>query len=138
MVTAMSTQTLAEASALLSTVLVDSIQIMDVADPVTVGINVIRSLTPVGAPVAGLVQTTTLANAVESQVESVYAIKVARGTAVEAGQAIKVVTCVQEPDLVGKVLLLDKISQNGLALIRKGVASDTTVVNQEGKEAISA
>ncbi|WNO28257.1 hypothetical protein SEA_GAREY24_10 [Microbacterium phage Garey24] len=137
MVTAMSTQTLAEAGALLASVLLDSIQILDVGDPVTVGHNVIKSLTPVGDPVAGLVQSTTLQNAVESKVETVFSVKVARGTALEAGQAIRVVSCVAEPDLVGKVLLLDKISQNGLALIRKGVASEATVVNQEGKEGLA-
>jgi hypothetical protein len=38
-----------------------------------------------------------------------------------------------EPDLVGKVLLLDKVSQNGLAMLRKAVASDFDMVNQEGK-----
>ncbi|QJD50050.1 hypothetical protein SEA_ZADA_10 [Microbacterium phage Zada] len=138
MVTAMSTQTLAESSRLLELVLMDSLQLLDVGDPVTVGHNVTRSLTPVGDPIPGLVQTTTLQNAVESRVESVYSIKVRQGTQISAGQAIRVVSCVQEPSLVGKVLLLDKISQNGLALLRKGVATDATVVNQEGKEAISA
>ncbi|QBZ72936.1 hypothetical protein SEA_PHRIENDS_10 [Microbacterium phage Phriends] len=138
MVTAMSTQTLAESSRLLELVLMDSLQIMDVGDPITMGHNVTRSLTPVGDPIPGLVQTTTLQNAVESRVESVYSIKVRQGTQISAGQAVRVVSCVQEPSLVGKVLLLDKISQNGLALLRKGVATDATVVNQEGKEAISA
>jgi len=137
MVTAMSTQTLAESSRLLELVLMDTIQIMDVGEPVTVGHNVTRSLTPVGEPVPGLVQTTTLANAAESRVENTYSVKVRQGTQISAGQAIKVLACVQEPSLVGKVLLLDKFSQNGLALIRKGVASDTTVVNQEGKEALA-
>ncbi|AWN03725.1 hypothetical protein PBI_MARTIN_11 [Microbacterium phage Martin] len=138
MVTAMSTQTLAESSRLLELVLMDSLQLLDVGDPVTMGHNVTRSLTPVGDPIPGLVQTTTLQNAVESRVESVYSIKVRQGTQISAGQAVRVVSCVQEPSLVGKVLLLDKISQNGLALLRKGVATDATVVNQEGKEAISA
>ncbi|AUX82784.1 hypothetical protein PBI_POCKET_10 [Microbacterium phage Pocket] len=138
MVTAMSTQTLAESSRLLELVLMDSLQLLDVGDPITVGHNVTRSLTPVGDPIPGLVQTTTLQNAVESRVESVYSIKVRQGTQISAGQAIRVVSCVQEPSLVGKVLLLDKISQNGLALLRKGVATDATIVNQEGKEAISA
>jgi len=137
MVTAMSTQTLAESSRLLELVLMDTIQIMDVGEPVTVGHNVTRSLTPVGEPVPGLVQTTTLANAAESRVENTYSVKVRQGTQISAGQAIKVLACVQEPSLVGKVLLLDKFSQNGLALIRKGVASDATVVNQEGKEALA-
>ncbi|QFP95338.1 hypothetical protein SEA_YUUY_9 [Microbacterium phage YuuY] len=134
----MSTQTWDDAGVLLGqAVLVDTLQIMDVGDPVTVGTKVVRLLTPVGDPVDGLVQTTSLANAAESQVVNVYSVKVARKTVIRAGQAIKLVACRQEPDLVGKVLLLDKVSQNGLAVIRKAVASDTTVVNQEGKEGIS-
>jgi hypothetical protein len=110
---------------------------MEVGDPITVGIEVTRILTPVGQPVPGLVQTTTLENAVESRTSNVYSVKVAQGTPLKAGQAVKVVSCVMEPDLAGKVLLLDKVSQNGVAVIRKAVASDYTVVNQEGKEGLS-
>ena len=133
----MSTPILDEAAHHLSGVLVDLIQLYDVGEPVTVGIHVTRALTPVGDPIPGLVQTTTLENAVESRTESTYSVKVARGTAIAAGQAIKVTRCVQEPDLVGKTLLLDKVSQNGAALIRKAVAQDFENVNQEGKEGIS-
>ena len=133
-----STRTWNEASQLLrSAVLIDSIQIFDVGEPVTTGVYVTRPKIPSGEPVAALVQTTILANAVESVTDSVYSVKVADGTPLEAGQAVKVLTCVQEPDLVGKTLLLDKVSQNGLALIRKAVASDWTVVNQEGKEGLA-
>jgi hypothetical protein len=113
--------------------LLDSIQILTVGPPVTVGATVTRALTPVGTPIPGLVQTTSLANAVESRTDSVYSVKVAKGTALAAGQAVKVISCLSEPDLVNKVLLMDKISKNGLAMIRKGVASDFENVNQEGK-----
>lgn len=134
----MSTPTLDEASRLLTAaVLRDTVQILDVGSPVTTGIHVTRELTPVGEPVAALVQTTNLANAVESRVDSVYSVKVPRGIAISAGQAVEVLTCVEEPDLVGKKLLLDKVSKNGAAIIRKAVASDFEVVNQEGKEGIS-
>jgi hypothetical protein len=130
----MSTQTLGEAGrTLAAAVLLDTIQILDVGDPVTVGSQVTRALTPVGNPIPGLVQTTTLQNAVESRTDNTYSVKVARGTAVQPGQAVRVVTCLAEPDLVGKVLLLDKVSQNGLAMLRKAVASDFDMVNQEGK-----
>ncbi|AUX83347.1 hypothetical protein FDJ34_gp09 [Microbacterium phage Eleri] len=132
-----STQTWAEAANTLATVLFDSVQIYDVAEPVTTGVAVTRALTPVGEPMPGLVQTTTLANAAESLTINTYSVKVARGTDISAGQAVKVLECQLEPSLVGKVLLLDKVSQNGMALIRKAVASDATVVNQEGKEALS-
>jgi hypothetical protein len=130
----MSTQTLTESARQLAlAVLKDTVQIMDVGQPVTVGINVTRELTPVGDPVAGLVQTTVLDNAVESLVDSVYSVKVAGGTNIKAGQAVKVISCLMEPSLVGKVLLLDKVSQNGLAMIRKAVATEFKPVNQEGK-----
>lgn len=134
----MSTRTLDEsARALEKAVFLDSVQIMNVADPVTVGTAVTRALTPVGEPVPGLVQTTTLANAIESQTTNTYSVKVPTRTGLKAGQAVKVLSCLMEPDLVGKVLLLDKVSQNGLAMLRKGVASDVDVVNQEGKEALA-
>lgn len=132
----MSTQTLAEAAALLSGVLVDTIQLYTVAEPETTGIHVTRELTPVGDPVASLVQTTVLENATESRVNSTYSVKFAQGTVVEPGMAIEVITATREPSLQGKKLLLDKVSQNGVAVIRKAVASDFEAVNQEGKEGL--
>lgn len=134
----MSTPILRSAARLLEkNLFVDLLQVLDVGAPETVGILVIRSTTPVGMPIPGLVQTTTLANAVESRTDSVYSIKVPQGTDLSAGQAVRVVRCLAEPDLEGKALLVDKISKNGLAMLRKGVASDFEVVNQEGKEGIS-
>jgi len=133
----MSTQTLAESARQLSAaVLIDTIQIYDVGDPVTVGFEVTRALTIVGQPLAGLVQETTLENAVESRTTSTYSVKVSQGTSISAGQVVEVVSSIMEPSLVGKRLLLDKVSQNGLAMIRKAVASEFEVVNQEGKEGI--
>lgn len=130
----MSTLTLADASRLLEELLIDRVQLLLVGDPVTKGFEVTRQTVPVGDPVPALVQTTTLANAAESRTDNVYSIKVPHETVIDAGMAVKVLTCHREPSLVGKKLLLDKVSQNGLALIRKAVASDFTVVNQEGKE----
>lgn len=130
----MSTQTLTEASMLLTkSVLLDTMQVYAVGDPVTVGFEVTRSLTPLGPPIAGLAQHTTLENAVESLTSTTYSVKVPQGTTLHPGQVVEVITCLQEPDLVGKKLLIDKISMNGLAMIRKAVASDFEVVNQEGK-----
>lgn len=134
----MSIQTLDESARLLAAAtLIDQVQIYTVGQPVTVGINVTRELTAVGEPIPGLVQTSTLENAAESQVSSLYSVKVAKGTVLEAGQAVRVVACIAEPALVGKTLLLDKVSKNGLAMIRKAIASDFEVVNQEGKEALN-
>lgn len=131
----MSTRVLDQAGAALSTVLIDRITILNVGEPVTTGINVTRALTPqgTGQPIPALVQSTTLANAVESRVINTYSVKVAQGTELKAGQAIRVEYCRLEPDLSGRVLLIDKISENGSALIRKAVASTYQNVNQEGK-----
>lgn len=134
----MSIQTLTEsAKQLASAVLLDSIQIFTVGQPVTTGFTVTRALTPVGLPVAGLVQHVTLENAVESRTTTTYSVKVSLQTSLVAGQAIKVISCLADPSLVGKTLLLDKVSQNGLAMIRKAVASDFSTVNQEGKGGIA-
>ena len=134
---AMSTQTWDEAARLQrENVLVDSVQVYNLGSPVTTGVHVSLSRSPVGEPIPALVQTTTLANAAESSTDSVYSVKVAQGTALSAGQAVKVLSCRMEPSLIGKTLLLDKVSQNGLAALRKAVASDFEVVNQEGQEGL--
>ncbi|WIC89568.1 hypothetical protein SEA_GARDENB_10 [Microbacterium phage GardenB] len=132
----MSTQTLAESSRLLELLLVDEVQILDVGEPITVGRNVTRELTPVGDPVKALVQGTTLQNAVESTTESIWAVKVPAGTPLVAGQAVRVTKASSKSTLVGKVLLLDKVSESGIDVLRKGVASDFEKVNQEGKEGL--
>lgn len=123
---------------MLTTVMLDTVQIYDVGAPVTVGVNVTRELTAVGEPVAGLVQSTTLENAAESQTQQIFSVKVPYLTVIRAGQAVRVISCLMEPDLIGKTLLLDKVSLNGAAMLRKAVASEATVVNQEGKEALQA
>lgn len=134
----MSTQILAEAARVLAeATLRDTIQILTVGPPVTVGFEVTRELTPLGDPVAGLVQTTVLENAVESKSSSSYSVKVHAGQLFRPGMAVRVITCELEPELVGKELLIDKVSLNGAAMIRKGVATDFDVVNQEGKEALA-
>ena len=117
--------------------MLDSVQIMDVGDPVTVGFEVTRSLTPVGEPVPGLVQTTTLQNAAESLTVAVYSVKVPLATQISEGQAVTVVSCLMEPDLVGKVLYLDKVTQNGAAMLRKATATDFSIVDQQGKGDLS-
>jgi len=130
----MSTPILAEAARLLeANILLDSVQIYDVGDPITVGINVTRPLTPVGPPVAGLVQAVTLENAVESRATQTFAIKVGLSTPLEAGQAVKVLNTRTDFSLVGKTILVDKVSKNGAAMLRKATGTDFEVINQEGK-----
>lgn len=132
-----SIQTLDDASGLMTTaVLVDLINIYSVGPVQTTGTQTSRALTKLQTNIPGLVQTTVLQNAVESQVVNTYSVKVPRGIALTAGLAVKVVRCVAEPGLVGKTLLLDKVSQNGLALLKKAVASDFHAVDQQGKEGL--
>lgn len=131
---AMSTQTLDEAGRLLAAaVLLDTVQIFDVGDPITVGIHVTRPLTPVGQPIPGLVQTISLESSVEGRVMQAYSVKVARGTALEAGQVVRLLNTRTDFELVGKDILIDTISKNGLAMIRKGTGQVFENVNQEGK-----
>lgn len=134
----MSIQTLADAADLMSVaLLVDELDLYDVGEPVTVGIDVVRDLVPVKDGVPCLVQATTLENAIESATSTTYSVKVSRDFPIQAGQAIEVTRCQADPSLVGTTLYIDKVSQNGLALIRKAVASTTYNVDQQGKEGIS-
>lgn len=130
----MSTQTLTEAGRLLSgNTLHDTVKLYAVGAPVTVGTKVTKPLELLDPNLTSLVQTTTLANAVESRTDNVYSIKFAAGTVVSVGMVVEVTSCEMEPDLIGKKLMIDKVSKNGVSLIRKAVASDWDIVNQEGK-----
>lgn len=133
----MSTQISRDGAALLAQLLIDDVQLMNVGDPVTVGANVTRALTPVGAPIKGLVQSVSLENAIEGRVNQLYSVKLPVGTVVAEGQAVKVISCAAEPALVGQVVLLDTVSRNGLAMLRKCTGQVNRVVNQEGKEALA-
>ena len=105
---------LADASKLLSLVLVDKVQLYTVGPPVTTGIQVTRQLTPLGEPVNGLVQTTTvLSNAGESLTESTWSVKVDAEVPLQGGMAVQVLMCQQDPSLVGEVLLIDRVNQSG-------------------------
>ena len=124
---------LADAGKLLSLVLVDKVQLCTVGPPVTAGIQVTRQLTPLGEPVNGLVQTTLLANAVESLTETTWSVKVAAEVPLQGGMAVQVLMCQQDPSLVGEYLLIDRVSQSGMNLIRKGVSGSSIAVDQQGK-----
>ena len=124
---------LADAGKLLSLVLVDKVQIYTVGPPVTTGIQVTRQLAPLGEPVNGLVQTTLLANAVESLTETTWSVKVAAEVPLQGGIAVQVLMCQQDPSLVGEYLLIDRVSQSGMNLIRKGVSGSFMAVDQQGK-----
>lgn len=130
----MSAHTLAAAARLVEdNILLDQVQIFDVGSPVTVGAHVTRALTPVGQPVAGLVQSVTLENAVGGRVSQSYSIKVAVGTALVPGQAVKLLNSRTEADLVGKVFLIDTVSLNGAAMLRKATSSKAQSLDSQGK-----
>ena len=130
-----STRILDDASSMLATtVLVDKIDVYTRGELITVGYDTERRLDPFAIGYPALVQSTVLANAVESTVDHVYSIKVAQATPLEAGMVVEVKECTQEPDLVGVRLLVDKMSSNGLAIIRKGVASYYSQVDPQGKD----
>ena len=124
---------LADAGKLLSLVLVDKVQIYTVGPPVTTGIQVTRQLTALGEPVNGLVQTTILANAVDSLTETTWSVKVAAEVPLQGGMAVQVLMCHQDPSLVGEVLLIDRVNQSGMNIIRKGVSGSFMTVDQQGK-----
>lgn len=124
---------LADAGKLLSIILVDKVQIYTVGPPVTTGIQVTRQLAPLGEPVNGLVQTTLLANAVESLTDTTWSVKVAAEVPLRGGMAVQVLMCQQDPSLVGEYLLIDRVSQSGVNLIRKGVSGSFMAVDQQGK-----
>lgn len=128
------TQTLTDASSLIKqTLLVDTVDLYTLGETQTEGYRAYRKATLVEPDVAALVQTTVLANAAESQVDNVYSVKVPLSTEVAAGMVARVTSCQQEPSLVGKHLMIDKVSQNGLAMLRKCVAADFHNVDQQGK-----
>ena len=124
---------LADAGKLLSLVLVDKVQLYTVGPPVTTGIQVTRQLAPLGEPVNGLVQTTILATAVESLTETTWSVKVAAEVPLRGGMAVQVLMCQQDPSLVGEVLLIDRVNQSGMNIIRKGVSGSFMAVDQQGK-----
>jgi hypothetical protein len=130
----MSTQTLAEAARLMEqNILLDQVQIFNVGEPVTVGHNVTRALTAVGQPVSGLVQSVTLESAVDGRVVQGYSIKVAVGTALVPGQAVRLLNTRTEADLVGKTFLVDTVSLNGAATLRKATATKALQLDSQGK-----
>ena len=124
---------LADAGKLLSLVLVDKVQLYTVGPPVTTGIQVTRQIAPLGEPVNGLVQTTLLANAVESLTETTWSVKVAAEVPLQGGMAVQVLVCQQDPSLVGEYLLIDRVNQSGMNLIRKGISASFMAVDQQGK-----
>ena len=129
----MPTQILTNASEILSTVLIQTLQVYNVGEPTTKGIKVSRELQEDGEPIPGLVQSILATNLGESKQEYSYSIKVPRGVPLRPGQVVEVLTSPMEPELMYKKFLIKKISYNGASLIRKATADSWESLNQEGK-----
>lgn len=113
----------------------DTVQEYSDEGPVTEGFEVKRKLSPRGEELRALVQTTVLLSAVDGKMEMVYSIKTKYGTPFEPGAVIRVVSSPRdEQGLVGKFLLIDSTSNNGLKMINKAIAKRVITVRQEGKE----
>ncbi|WNN96042.1 hypothetical protein SEA_SCHIMMELS22_11 [Microbacterium phage Schimmels22] len=133
----MSTQTLREAARLMEeNLLLDQVQIFNVGEPVTVGHTVTRALSPVGQPVNGLVQSVSLEAPNEGRITQAFSIKVAVGTPLEIGQAVRLLNSRTEPALVGKTFLVDTVSLNGAATLRKATSIKVSSLDSQGKSVI--
>ncbi len=132
-----STRTLAKGAAALEQLFIDEVQLLSLGPVETVGATTLRPATPVGEPVAGLVQSTTLPSPVDGTLVTTYSVKVARTVPLEAGMAVRVVRASADSSLQDLTLLVDVVTRNGLAMLRKGTCSLATRVQQEGKEGIA-
>ena len=127
-----STQTWADASDLLcGAVLEDTLNLYVPGETETVGFEAHRDLVPLANGIPGLVQTMALPSAEEGISQSTYSIKVEPATALQAGMVVEVDQCEREPSLTGKRLLVESVSENGLALLRKAIAHDWTSVDPQ-------
>lgn len=127
------TLTTSKAAAIINRVLlIDKVDVFTLGEAETTGFTTERKRERHLSDVVSLVQTTTLQNAVESITANTYSVKVPAGTDLQAGMLVVVTSCYNEPALVGKQLLVDKVSENGLAMLRKGVAQDYHIVDHQG------
>lgn len=119
-------------------ILIDYLDVFDVGSTVTRGFRAMpATLTAVQHDVQCLVQTTDIPQPVEGVAVQQYSIKVTRSIALKPGQAVLITRCWREPSLQGAYLLIDSVSENGAALLRKATATRFHQVDGTGKEQIS-
>lgn len=135
----MSTPILDEATEhLRRNILIDELAIFEVGPTITRGFQAMpATLTALQHNVQCLVQTLEIPLPVEGVVVQQYSIKVPRGTKLDPGMAVLVTRCWREPSLQEKYLLVDSVSENGSALIRKATATKFRQLDSTGKEQIS-
>lgn len=134
---AISTQTLANASSLMERELMrDRVRLYELGPERSVGYRVVRDRTLIQADLPALVQTTDVASDAESFVSTFFSIKLPQSTPVVTGHLVEVTQCEREPHLIGKTLLVERVSFNGLALLRKAIARGYTTLDSQGKGAV--
>ena len=116
-------------------ILIDRLDICEVGVTVTRGfVAVPATTTVIQHDVQCLVQTIDIPQPVEGAAVQQYSIKVPRGTRLEPGMAARVSQCWREPTLVDTYLLVDSVSENGSALLRKATATRFHQVDGTGKD----
>lgn len=116
-------------------ILIDRLDICEVGATVTRGfVAVPATTTVIQHDVQCLVQTIDIPQPVEGTAVQQYSVKVPRGTRLESGMAVRVSQCWREPTLVDTHLLVDSVSENGAALLRKATATRFHQVDGTGKD----
>ena len=135
----MSTPILDEATEYLRrNILIDYLDIFEAGPTITRGFQAMpATLTAVQHDVQCLVQTTDIPQPIEGAAVQRYSIKVPRGTSLKPGQVVRITRCWREPSFQGAYLLIDSVSENGAALLRKATATRFHQVDGTGKEQIS-
>ena len=119
-------------------ILIDYLDIFEVGPTITRGFQAMpATLTAVQHDVQCLVQTTEIPQPTEGVAVQQYSIKVPRGTSLKPGQVVRITRCWREPSLQEVYLLVDSVSENGAALLRKATATRFHQVDGTGKEQIS-
>lgn len=131
----MSTPILGEATEYIRrNILIDQLDICEVGATVTRGfVAVPATITTIQRDVQCLVQTVDIPQPVEGVAVQRYSVKVPRGTRLEPGMAVRISQCWREPTLVDTYLLVDSVSENGAALLRKATATRFHQVDGAGK-----
>lgn len=119
-------------------ILIDYLDIFEAGPTITRGFQAMpATLTAVQHDAQCLVQTIEIPQPIEGVAVQQYSIKVPRGTSLKPGQVVRITRCWREPSLQGVYLLIDSVSENGAALLRKATATRFHQVDGTGKEQIS-
>lgn len=132
------TQTIASASSIMEDVLlVDLIDIETMQTSYDDEGFPTSEFTTVAAGVSALVQgITDSGTPQEGLMTKQWSIKVSKRTSVNPGVIIKVVESKSQPDMAGFRILVDEVSHQGMALIRKCIGQGFHAVDPQGKDGL--